>query len=180
MILAQELHTSKCSCLTLLKFHLLFSSVQSLSRVQLFATPGTAAHQSSLTITNSLSLFKIMSSSKWCHPTISSSAVPFSSCLQSFPTSGSSPMSQFFPSSGQSTEASASVLPMIIQDWLLWSPWSPRDSQVFSNTAVQSIDSSALGFLYGLTLVMYIHTWLLEKHRFDYMDLCWQRNVSPF
>ena len=46
MILAQELHTSKCSCLTLLKFHLLFSSVQSLSRVQLFATPGTAAHQS--------------------------------------------------------------------------------------------------------------------------------------
>ena len=64
MILAQELHTSKCSCLTLLKFHLLFSSVQSLSRVQLFATPGTAAHQSPLTITNSLSLLKLMSSSQ--------------------------------------------------------------------------------------------------------------------
>ena len=55
----------------------------------------------------------------WCHPTISSSAVPFSSCLQSFPASGSFLMSQFFTSGGQSTgvSASASVLPMNIQDW---------------------------------------------------------------
>ena len=58
-------------------------------------------------------------SSQWCHPTISSSVVPFSSCLQSFPASGSFPMSQFFASGGQSTGASApaSVLPMSIQDW---------------------------------------------------------------
>ena len=56
--------------------------------------------------------------SQWCHPTISSSVVPFSSCLQSFPASGSFPMSQFFASGGQSTGASASVLPMNIQDWL--------------------------------------------------------------
>ena len=58
-------------------------------------------------------------SSQWCHPTISSSVVPFSSCLQSFPTSGSFPMSQLFASSGQSigASASASVLPMNIQDW---------------------------------------------------------------
>ena len=58
-------------------------------------------------------------SSRWCHPTISSSAIPFSSWLQSFPASGSFPMSRFFPSGGQTIEpiASASVLPMNIQDW---------------------------------------------------------------
>ena len=58
-------------------------------------------------------------SSQWCHPTISSSVVPFSSCLQSFPASGSFPMSQLFASGGQSVgvSASASVLPMNIQDW---------------------------------------------------------------
>jgi len=74
-------------------------------------------------------------SSTWCHPTTSSSVVPFSSHLQSFPASGSFPMSQFFTSGGQSTgvSASASVLPMNIQDWFpldwFWSPGSPRDSQ---------------------------------------------------
>ena len=66
-------------------------------------------------------------SSWWCHPTISSSIVPFSSCLQSFPASWYFPMSQFFTSGGQSTEvsASASVLPMNIQDWfpLGWTGW---------------------------------------------------------
>ena len=65
--------------------------------------------------------------SQWCHPTISSSVVPFSSHLQSFPTSGSFPMSQFFPSGGQSTgvSASTSVLPMNTQDWspLGWTGW---------------------------------------------------------
>ena len=62
-------------------------------------------------------------SSQWCHPTISCSVVPFSSCLQSFPASGSFPIGQFFASGGQSTgiSASASVLPMNIQDWFpLW------------------------------------------------------------
>ena len=54
---------------------------------------------------------------QWCHPTILSSVVPFSSCLQSFPASGSLPMNQFFSSGGQSIGASASVLPMNIQDW---------------------------------------------------------------
>ena len=76
-------------------------------------------------------------SSLWCHLTISSSVVSFSSCLQSFPASGSFPMSQFFAWGGQSigVSASASVLPMNIQDWfslengLVGSPWSPRDSQ---------------------------------------------------
>ena len=64
----------------------------------------------------------------WCHATISSSVVPLSSCLQSFPASGSFPMSQFFVSGGRSIgiSASTSVLPRNIQDW---SPCSPRDSQ---------------------------------------------------
>ena len=95
------------------------SSVQSLSRVRLFATPQIAARQASLSITNSRSLLKLMSMSWWCHPTISSSVIPFSSCLQSLPASGSFLVSQFFASGGQSTgvSASASVLPMNTQDW---------------------------------------------------------------
>ena len=84
-------------------------------------------------------------SSRWCHPTISSSVVPFSSCLQSFPASGSFPMSQFFTPSGQSigVSASAPVLPMNIQDWspLGWTGFitvlSKGLSIVFSNTTVQ-------------------------------------------
>ena len=85
-------------------------------------------------------------SSRWCQPTISSSVVPFSSYLQSFPASGSFPMSQFFTSSGQSIEvsASASVLPIfIIQDWFplgftgLISLQSKGLSRVFSDTTVQ-------------------------------------------
>ena len=83
--------------------------------------------------------------SQWCHPTISSSAVPFSSRLQSFPASGSFQMSQFFASGGQSigVSASISVLPMNIQDWfpLGWTGWislqSKGLSRVFSNTTVQ-------------------------------------------
>ena len=85
-------------------------------------------------------------SSWWCHPTISSSLVPFSSCLQSFPASGSFQMSQLFTSGGQSigVSASASVLPMNIQDWfpLGWTAWislqSKGLSRVFSNTIVQN------------------------------------------
>jgi len=84
-------------------------------------------------------------SSKWCHPTISSSVVPFSSCLQSLPASRSFPMSQFFTSGGQSigVSASASVLPMNIQGWfpLGLAGWmslqSKGLSRVFSNTTVQ-------------------------------------------
>ena len=82
---------------------------------------------------------------QWCHPTISSSVIPFSSHLQSFPASGSFQMSQFFASGGQSTGASdsASVLPKNIQDWfpLGWIGWisllSKGLSRVFSNTTVQ-------------------------------------------
>ena len=84
-------------------------------------------------------------SSRWCHPTISSSVIPFSFCLQSFPATGSFPRSQFFASGGQSirVSASSSVVPMNIQDWspLKWTSWislqSKGLSRVFSNTTVQ-------------------------------------------
>ena len=84
-------------------------------------------------------------SSRWCHPTISSSVIPFSSCLQSLPASGSFQMIQFFTSGGQSIgiSASTSVLPMNTQDWspLGWTGWislqSEGLSRVFSNTTVQ-------------------------------------------
>ena len=83
--------------------------------------------------------------SQWCHPTILSSVIPFSSCLQSFPASGSFPMRQLFTSGGQSigVSASTSVLPMNFQDWcpLGWTGWISLQfkglSRVFSNTTVQ-------------------------------------------
>ena len=105
--------------------------------------------------------------SRWCHPTISSSVVPFSSCPQSFPASGSFPVSWFFASGGQSigVSASASVLPMNIQDWfplgLIGSPCSPRDSRVFSNTTVQKHQFFSTQI--SLYSNSHIHTWLLEK-----------------
>ena len=108
-------------------------------------------------------------SSQWCHPTISSSVVPFSSCLWSFPASGSFPRSQLFTSGGQSigVSASALVLPMNIQDWFplgltgLISLQSKGLSIVFSNTAVQKHQFS--GVQLSLWSNSHIHTWLLEK-----------------
>ena len=104
---------------------------------------------------------------QWCNPTISSSAVPYSSCLQSFPASGSFPMSQFFTSGGQSigVSTSASALPMNIQDWfpLGWTDWislqSKGLSRVFSNTTVQSINSLVLSFLHSPTLTSIHDHW---------------------
>ena len=94
-------------------------------------------------------------SSQWCHQIISSSVIPFSSCLRSFPASGSFPMSHFFVSGGQSIGASvsASVLPMNIH-WLVL-------SRVFSNTTVQKHQffSAQLSLWFN----SHIHTWLLEK-----------------
>ena len=119
------------------------SSVQSLSRVQLFAIPWTAACQASLSITNSRSLLKLMTiESVMPSNHFSSTVVPFS-CLQSLPASGSFPVSLFFVSGGQSTAVLASVLPMNIQDWFPWgwTGWisllSSGLSRVFSNTTVQ-------------------------------------------
>ena len=94
----------------------------------------------------------------WCHPTISSSVVPFFPCLQSFPASGSFPVSQFFVSDGQNVgaSASASVLPMNILDWFplgltgLIFLLSKGPSGLFSNTTIQKLNSLVLSFLYGL------------------------------
>ena len=109
----------------------------------------------------------------WHHPTISSSIIPFSSHLQSFPASGSFPMSQFFASGGLSigASASASVLPMNIHDWFplgwtdLISLQSKGLSKVFSNTTVQSINSSVFSFLYSPTLTSMHDYW--KNHSFD-------------
>ena len=107
--------------------------------------------------------------SPWCHPTISSSVIPFSSCLQSSSASGSFLMSQLFTSGGQSIGAStsASVLPMNIQDWfpLGWTGWislqSKGLSRVFSNTTIQK--HQLFGAQPSLCFNSHIHTWLLEK-----------------
>jgi len=108
-------------------------------------------------------------SSRWCHPAILSSVIPFSSCPQSLPASGSFPMSQLFPWGGQSigVSALASVLPMNTQDWptLEWTGWTSLQSKglsrVFSNTTVQKHQ------FFGAQLSLYsnshIHTWPQEK-----------------
>ena len=111
----------------------------------------------------------------WCHPTTSSSIVPFSSCLQSFPASGSFPMNWLFTSGGQSigASASASVFPMNIQDWspLGWTGWislqSKGLSRVFSNTTVQKHQffSAQLFLIYSPTLTLMHDYW--KNHSFD-------------
>ena len=105
--------------------------------------------------------------SRWCHPTISSSVIPFSSRLQSFPVSGSFLMSQFFASGGQSigVSASASVIPMNIQDWFPLGLTglilqSKGLSRVFSNTTVQKHQFFSTDL--SLWSNSHIHTWLLD------------------
>ena len=105
------------------KQHCINVAVQSLNPVQLFVTPWTAAHQPSLSFTISWSLFKLMSIEFVLHLTISFSVTPFSSCSQSFPASGSLPISWLFPSGGRSIGGSAATsgFPMNIQGWFpLW------------------------------------------------------------
>ena len=150
------------SCILALLFSLL-------SRVPLFVTPWTAGCWASLSFTISQTCSNSCPLSQWCLPTISSFIIPFSSCLQSFPASGSFPVSQFFASGGQSIGASAStsVLWMNIQDWfpLGLTGWvslqSKGLSRVFSNTTVQK--HQFFGTQPSLWSNSHIHTWLLEK-----------------
>ena len=124
--------------------------------------------------------------SQWCHPTISSSVFPFSSHLQSFPASGTFPMSWLFTSDGPSIEslASASVLPINIQSWFPLGltgspcrPCSPRDSLKSSPTPqCKSISSLVFSLLYGPALTSVHHYW--GNHSFNYTDLCLQNYVS--
>ena len=123
--------------------------------------------------------------SRWCHPTISSSVIPFSSCLQSYPVSGSFPLSRLFASDGQSigASASASVLSMNIQDWFPLGLTglilqSKVLSRVFFNTTVQKHQFFGAQPSYGPTLTSIHDYW--KNHSLDYTNLCWQSNVSAF
>ena len=149
--------------------HIQFSSVQLLTRVRLFETPWIAHARPPCpsptpgVYSNSCPL------SGWYHPAISFSAIPFSSCLQSLPSSGSFPMNQLFIWGGQSigVSASASVLPMNTQDWssLEWTGWISLQtkglSRVFSNTTVQK--HQFFGTQLSSNSNSHIHTWPQEK-----------------
>ena len=163
----------------------MFSSVQSLSRVQLFVTPWTEARQASLSPTlrvhsNACSL------SQWWHPTISSYVVPFSSCPEYFPASGSFSVNRLFSSGGQSTgdSASASVLPMNIQGGFPLGSTNLislllRDSQKSSPAPqFEGVDSLVLSLLYGSALTSTHDYW--KHHSFDYMDICRQSDALFF
>ena len=146
--------------------HLRHVVVQLPSCVWLFPKPWTAVRKASL----SLTIWVCPSScplNRWCHPTISLSVTLFSFCHHSFPASGSFPMSQLFTSGGWNirASASASVLPMNIQEWVplsltgLISLLSKGLSRVFSSTTVQK--HQFFGALPSLLSSSHIHTWLL-------------------
>ena len=122
--------------------------------------------------------------SQWCCPNISSSVAPFSSCPQSFLTSESFPMIGFLHGPRIGASALASVLPMNIEGWFplgltcLISLLSKRLLRAFSRTVIQK--HQFFGPQPFLWSISHIHTWLLEKPSFDYMDLCWQSDVSAF
>ena len=145
------------------------NSVQLLSCVRLFVNPWTAARQASLSITNFQSLFKLMSVKSVMPSSYLILCCPFLLLPSIFPASGSFPVSQFFTSGGQNigVSASASVLPMNIQDWfpLGWTGWislqSKGLSRVFSNTTVQKHQFFGAQFL--LQSISHIRTWLLKK-----------------
>ena len=150
-----------------------FSSVQLLSCVQLFVTPWTSVCQASLSINKFRNFLKLMSIESVMPSNHLILCLPFSSCLQSFPESGSLTMSQFFASGGQSigVSASTSVLPMNTQDWSLlgWtgsiSLQSKGLARDFSNTTVQKHQFFCAQL--SSQSNSHIHTWPLEKHRLD-------------
>ena len=152
-----------------------FSSVQSLSHVQLLVTSWTAACQASLSITNFRSLLKPMSIELVRPSNHLILCWPFSSCLQSFPESGSFQMNQLFMWGGQSigVSASTSVLAMKIQDRfpLGWTGWISLQSKGLSRVFFKSISSKASSLWHSAFFIvqLYIHTWLLKNHSFNYM-----------
>ena len=185
------LHVFVCVCIVQLSCSVVCDS----------ATPWTAAHQASLSITNSRSLLKLMSMesqyihgvhgythvhgisflspwSRWCHPTISSSVVPFSSRLESLQESESFQMRQLSASGGQSIAVSASTLafPMNIQDWfpIGWIGWISLQSKELWRSSptphFKGINSFVLSFLYSPTLTSIHDYW--KNQSFDEMDFC--------
>ena len=165
-----------------------FSSVQLLSCVWLFCNPIDWLQHTRLSCPSPTprACSNSCLSSQWCHPTISFSVIPFSSHLQSSPTSGSFPMSQLFASGGQSIGvlASTSVLPMNTQDRspLGWTGWislqSKGLSRVFSNTTVQKHEFFRTQL--SLWSNSHTHTWLLEKPWLWLDGHCLQSNISAF
>ena len=143
-----------------------FSSAQSLSRVHLFTIRGLQHTRPPCPLPTPGVYSNSCPLSRWCHPTISSSVVPFSTHLQSFPASGSFQMSQLFAPGGQNIGLQHQSLQWIfwtdfLSDGLVGSLCSPRDSQESSPTPqFKSINSSALSFFYSPT---HMHTWPLEK-----------------
>ena len=152
--------------------------VQSVSHVWLFMTPQTAARQAPLSSTISRSLLRFKSIELVMLSNHLIPCCPFSFRLQSFPASESFPMRQLFASGGQSigASASASVIPMNIQGWF---PLGLTDliSQQ-SRTTIQSTNSLVLSLLYGSTLTSIYNYW--KDHSFNYIDFCWQSDVSAF
>ena len=124
--------------------------------------------------------------SRWCHPAISSSVIPFSSCPKSLPASGSFLMSQLFTGVAQVLEFQLQHQPFqwtprtgLLQDGLVGSPCSPRDSQESSPAPqFKSINFLVLSFLHSPTLTSMHDHW--KNHSLDQTDLCWQSNVSAF
>ena len=164
----------------------LYSCCSVAQTVSLFVTPWTAACQASLSLTISWSLLKLTSIELvmpsnhliLCHPLLLLHSI--------FPASGPFLMSQFFSLGGQNigVSASASVLPMNIQDWfpLGWTDWISLKSKglsgVFSNTTVQK--QQFFGAQPSIWFNCHIHIWYWKNHSFDLMDLSWQSNVSAF
>ena len=160
--------------------------VQLLSHVQLFVTPQTAARPASLSFTTPGACSNSCQLSRWCHPTILSSVIPLLLLLSIFPRirvfSNESALALGGLSIGAS--ASASVLPMNIQNWFplgltgLISLQSKGLSESSPTSQFKSINSLALSFLYGLTLTSIHDYW--KNHSFDYTDFFWKSNVSAF
>ena len=156
--------------------------VQSPGHVRLFGTPWTARppcpSPSPGVCPSSCPLIQCF------HPTVSSSVAFFSFCLQSFPVSGSLPMSQLFASGGQSIGVSASILQKSIQGWFtlrltgLISLLSKGLSRVFPASQFKSINSLVLCLPYCPDLTSVHDYW--KDHSLDYMGLCWQRDVFAF
>ena len=150
-----------------------FSSVQLLSHVRLFATPWITPRQASLSITNSRVHLNSCPSSQWCHPAISSSVVPFSSCPQSLPASGSFPMSQLFAWGGQSywsfsfSISPSNVHPGLIfrMDWLHLLAVQGTFKSLLQHHSSKASILQRSAFFYNPTLTSVHDYW--KNHSFD-------------
>ena len=162
----------------------MFSSVQLLSHVWLFVSPWTAARQASACPSPTPRACSNSLPSSWrCHPIISSSGIPFSSCLQSFSASGLFQMSHFFTSGGESIGVSASTSVFPIQDWfpLGLTGWISLQSKGLKTLQHHSSKASILQCS-AFFIVQLSHPYMTngKKHSFDKMDLYWQSNVFAF